>query len=107
MLDANQNDAGRLYDYLQDSKTTFPVLSGPAISIRWLDIVSRYGGEPLANWETLEIPFTDGLKKKAGFADQSMEMIHPAAAAAIEHWSASCEGTDPSGCGWKECPNLS
>jgi hypothetical protein len=105
LLDANGYDTKNLQAYLQDSKTTFPVLSGPVISVRWLDLVSRWGDRPLAGWETLMIPFTEGLKEQGSFLDQSLSAIHPAAAAAIEHWSKSCRSGQVGNCGWAKCPN--
>jgi hypothetical protein len=105
LLDANGYDTNKLQAYLQESKTTFPVLSGPVISVRWLDLVSRWGDKPLAGWEELQIPFTEGLREQGSFLDQSQTMIHPAAAAAIEHWAQSCRSGKEGGCGWAECPN--
>lgn len=104
LLEANHYDTEQLYSYFQENKATFPVLSGPVISVRWLDLVSRFGGKPLTNWESLEVPFNENLKNQAGFINQNLEKIHPAAAAALELWHSGCHGADSAACGWEECP---
>jgi hypothetical protein len=50
------HDALAVWDMLQRSKTTFPVLSGEQTAPRWLAGLVAHGGQPLANLDKLALP---------------------------------------------------
>lgn len=104
LFDANQKDALHMQNYLRDSATTFPVLSGPVLSARWLDLVHRAGGVKLASWESLRAPLTDEFKTEARLFGVIEEEIHPAFISAIQVWKRACQRKAVP-CGLTSCPN--
>ena len=65
LIEANADNALTLQAYLQDNHTTFPVLAGPVISARWLDLVHRMGGVALQDWETLVVKLPAAQERAA------------------------------------------
>ena len=53
LLADNAHDAQRLLAMLEQSKTTFPVLSGPQTAPRWIYGLARFGERSIANLDTL------------------------------------------------------
>lgn len=82
-LRASDDDAPAIQEYLNQSKATFPVLSGPVISARWLDLIHRIGGIPLTHWDRLKVPLSPELKSKAEMAGIKDDQVHPQVAAAL------------------------
>lgn len=105
LLSANSDDAATLLAYFQNSKATFPVLSGEVILVRWLDLIHRIGGIPLRGWDVLSVPLPPGLKEAAGKFDIPGDEVHPLTASALETWSAACRGLGGDACGFAECPS--
>jgi hypothetical protein len=100
----NEENAQSLLGYLGNSRTTFPVLSGPVISARWLDLVHRVGGIELLGWETLRVPLSGGWKKTASLFGITMEVAHPAFLSALQAWTEMCQMLPTDQCGLAECP---
>ncbi len=104
LLRGNDDDSHLLQKYLHKNQTTFPVLSGPVISARWLDLVHRVGGVPLKNWETLIVPLPKNQGKTARLFDVAMNDVHPFVASALNVWESSCRGLPAESCGLTDCP---
>ncbi len=104
LLKANDDNARTLLNYLQQSQTTFPVLSGPVISARWLDLVHRAGGVPLAGWDALSVPLPPHQEEAARKFGIAEDMVHPVVSSALEVWSGACQGSPAGSCGLAECP---
>lgn len=103
LLAANGDDAQALEGYLLQSKSTFPVLSGPVVSVRWMDLVQRIGGVPLQGWDDLRVPLSPHLVEAACTFGVAAKKVHPCLAAALEVWATACRG-DGQGCGLDDCP---
>lgn len=88
LIRANGDDAEAIQAYFNQSKTTFPVLSGPIISVRWLDLVHRIGDIPLKHWDGLKVPISAELKSTAEQAGIAGDEVHPQAAIALR-WMRS------------------
>ncbi len=56
LLAEHENDALQLLAMLANSKTTFPVLSGPQTAPRWLYGITAVGQHPLKNSDQLTVP---------------------------------------------------
>ena len=56
LLADHENDALQLLAMLANSKTTFPVLSGPQTAPRWLYGITAVGQYPLKNSDQLTVP---------------------------------------------------
>ncbi|NOZ00031.1 MAG: hypothetical protein GXP40_12660 [Chloroflexi bacterium] len=104
LLQANQDDALRVQAYLTASKTSFPVLSGPVMSARWLDLVHRLGGLPLENWERLGVALSGKQRKQARIFGVEGERVHPFVAAALHTWEFACREGTVDACGFPDCP---
>ncbi|MEN8240297.1 MAG: hypothetical protein ABFS17_00100 [Chloroflexota bacterium] len=104
LIEENQFDANKIYEYLQSSKTTFPVLSGPVVSIRWIDMVSRSSQNPLKNWESLRMPQPGSLVQAAKDLGIYAKELHPAVVSALELWNEHCQAGKFSTCEWDGCP---
>jgi len=104
LLEANGENAHTLQGYLAKNKATFPVLAGPVISARWLDLVHRIGGVTLTGWETLSVPLPSGQVKSAGLFGMPGDRIHPLVSAALYTWEASCQERSRAACGLSDCP---
>lgn len=104
LIRENGDDALAIQSYLNESKTTFPVLSGPVISARWLDLVHRIGEVRLKNWGELKVTLPPELKQAAGQFGLKDDEAHPKAAAALDSWKKACRKLDAEVCGLGECP---
>lgn len=103
LIKANQDNAQELERYLHKSRTTFPVLAGPVVSVRWLDLVHRIGAVPLQGWETLVLPLPSGLKKSSGEFGTEGE-VHPLFFSALYLWASACQKLLEGSCGFSNCP---
>ena len=104
LLKASDDDAQALQSYLQNSKTTFPVLSGPVISARWLDLVHRVGRVKLKSWETLTVTLPSDQKKTARLFGILADEVHPLVSSALTVWPAVCQRLTADSCGLDNCP---
>lgn len=104
LLAAGQDDAQILQRYLRRNRATFPILAGPVISARWLDLVHRIGGITLLNWETLGIPLPSGQKKTARLFGIKEDEVHPLLFSALYTWSGACRKLPEESCGFGDCP---
>lgn len=104
LMDANQYDALALQTYLRKSKTTFPVLAGPVISARWLDLVHRIGGVHLTGWEKLSVPLSKEQRKTAQLFGIKENEVHPQLFNALWEWPAACKKLPDKSCGLRDCP---
>ncbi len=104
LLQANDDNVQEIQIYLQNSKTTFPVLSGPVISARWLDLVHRIGGVELMNWDSLTVPLPPHQKKTARLFGITTDDVHPLLSSALNVWSAVCQRLQAESCGLDDCP---
>ncbi|MBI5965454.1 MAG: hypothetical protein HY863_18410 [Chloroflexi bacterium] len=100
----NDDDAQLLQKYLHKNQTTFPVLSGPVISARWLDLVHRVGGVLLKNWETLSVPLPEKQRKAARLFGVVTDEVHPIFSSALNVWENSCQKLPAESCGLAKCP---
>jgi len=106
-LQISQDHTWTILDYLKRSKTTFPVLSGPIISIRWLDCVQRIGGVEIDGWESLKLPLSATQLKAAQEFGIKDEIVHPQVALALQGWAKSCRQLGSDSCGLGACPRKS
>ena len=104
LLAANDDNAPMLQSYLQKSKATFPVLSGPILSARWLDLVHRIGGVTLLGWEALRVPLPSHQKKTARLFGSTADEVHPLLSSALNAWQISCRKLSEEFCGLADCP---
>jgi hypothetical protein len=104
LLKANDDNAQEVQSYLQNSKTSFPVLSGPVISVRWLDLVHRVGGVELKGWETLTVMLPQDQKKTARLFGILADEVHPLVSSALNAWPDSCQKLHEEFCGLASCP---
>ena len=102
---SNDDDAQVVQKYLRNNQTTFPVLSGPVISARWLDLVHRIGGVSLKNWETLSVPLPKNQGKTAQLFGVATDEVHPLFSSALNAWEGSCQKLPAGSCGLAECPH--
>jgi hypothetical protein len=107
LLDANEDSAQKLQSYLQQNRTTFPVLAGPVISARWLDLTHRIGGSSLHGWENLLIPLSKKQVKTAGLFGIRENVVHPLLFNALLVWTAACKKLPEEYCGLGVCPGRS
>ncbi len=104
LLKANDDDVHALQSYLQKSPATFPVLSGPVISARWLDLVHRLAGVALNGWETLTVTLPSSQRKTARLFGITVEQAHPLLSSALQIWETSCRQQPEETCGLANCP---
>lgn len=104
LVKANSDSAQILSQYLQASKATFPVLSGPVISVRWMDLVHRIGEVTLQGWDNLTVPLTAQQVKSANQFGLTEENVHPLVAVALDTWGTSCRSLELVSCGLEHCP---
>jgi hypothetical protein len=104
LLRANDDTAQKIQSYIQNSKTTFPFLSGPVISARWLDLVHRVGGVELKGWESLIVTLSSDQKKTARLFGILTGEVHPLIASALNAWPDSCQKRSEEFCGLVGCP---
>jgi len=104
LLKENDDNAQKLQSYLQNSKTTFPVLSGPVISARWLDLIHRVGGVTLQGWETLTVTLPPDQRKTARLFGILADEVHPLISSALNVWQVSCREFSEEFCGLVNCP---
>ncbi|MGH2581485.1 MAG: hypothetical protein ACRDFQ_01145, partial [Anaerolineales bacterium] len=104
LIAANQGNAQTLQRYLEQSETTFPVLAGPVISARWLDLVHRIGGLTLQDWENLRVPLPKELLKAADQFNIKENEVHPMLYNALWLWPVACKQQPEDSCGLVDCP---
>lgn len=104
LLEANADHAHTILGYLQKSRATFPVLSGPVISARWLDLVHRMGGVPLQGWESLGVPLPSGQAEAARSFGIVGKRVHPQLHSALYFWASACRKSPAGACGLADCP---
>lgn len=104
LLATNEDHVQLLTDYLAISKATFPVLAGPVISARWLDLVHRVGGIKLKDWENLLVPLPAKQKKIARQFGIEFNNVHPLLFAALHTWPMACRKLPEGSCGLMDCP---
>lgn len=104
LMAANQYDALALQAYLRKSKTTFPVLAGPVVSARWLDLVHRIGGVQLTGWESLSVPLSQNEVKNARLFGIEAHEVHPVLFSALREWPTACKKLSEESCGLMDCP---
>lgn len=105
LLADNDDDASKVEDYLRRSKTTFPVLSGPVVAVRWLDLIKRIGEVNLTEWEALRVPLPKGQGNKARLLGIEDEKVHPLLFNALYLWHTACQRLSTESCGFEDCPN--
>ena len=105
LLKASADNAQTLQGYLQQSQTTFPVLSGPVISARWLDLIQRIGGVPLQGWDALTVTLPPEQVKTAQKFGITATEVHPLVSSALEAWPTACRSLPAESCGLADCPN--
>lgn len=93
-----------MQNYLRDNATTFPVLSGPVLSARWLDLVHRAGSVELTGWESLRVPVTKEFHTEARLFGATEEEVHPVFINAMQAWKRACQRKAVP-CGLTRCPN--
>jgi hypothetical protein len=98
------NQARTLQRYLHQNKSTFPVLAGPVVSARWLDLVRRIGRLDIQGWESLSVPLPSKLKKMVHFFGIEEDDIHPLYSSALHTWDISCKKMSVKSCGFENCP---
>lgn len=103
LLRINQDDVQTMQTYLEQSSTTFPVLAGPVLSSRWLDLVQRIGGVKLSGWESLRVPLPDELEGEAHLFGET-KAVHPSFASALRVWKQECQKGRDVPCGLTDCP---
>ncbi|MFO7585653.1 MAG: hypothetical protein R6W69_13075 [Anaerolineales bacterium] len=106
LFTACEFQAQRVQEYLLKSKTTFPVLAGPVISARWLDLVHRRGKISLLDWENIRIEIPSNLKTPAQQFEISENTVHPFLFSALKTWVSSCKQMSEKECGLVGCPRL-
>jgi hypothetical protein len=104
LLGAGHDDALAIQAYLARHKATFPVLAGPVISARWLDLAHRLGGVRLDRWEALRIPLTPGQQAAARQFGMESESLHPQIVSALSVWERACRAPGGASCGLERCP---
>ena len=104
MLKSNDENAQALQIYLRDNRTTYPVLAGPIISARWLDLVHRIGGVSLRGWEELTVKLPAHQRKTAGLFGIVRDEAHPLLSSALNAWSISCRKLSKEFCALALCP---
>jgi len=104
LIASGQDDARKLGEYLRQNKATFPVLAGPVISARWLDLIHRMGYVELKAWEDLRVPLPKGEKKTAGLIGIESTEVHPLLFSALHSWTIACQKLNPDSCGFANCP---
>lgn len=104
LLKTNDENAQALQSYLRENRTTFPVLAGPIISARWLDLVHRIGGVSLRGWEALTVKLPSHQRKTAGLFGIVRDEVHPLLSSALNAWSVSCRKSSEEFCGLAYCP---
>lgn len=105
LLTANDDNVHAILNYLHRSRTTFPVLSGPVISARWLDLVHRIGGIKLQGWEDLGISLSLGQKESARLFGIAEKKVHPQLLTALHFWKSVCRKSSVESCGLVDCPH--
>lgn len=105
LLADNDDQATKVEDYLQRSKTTFPVLSGPVVAVRWLDLIKRIGDVNLTEWEALRVPLPMSQRNNALLLGIQDEEVHPLLFSALDLWLTACRRLPTELCGFEDCPN--
>lgn len=106
LFKANDDNAHTMQSYLQQNQTTFPVLSGPITSARWLDLIHRIGGISLKGWDTLAVTLPPHQKKTARLFGVTNDEVHPLLASALQTWEGACRRLPAVSCGLADCPRM-
>lgn len=104
LFKANDENAQTLQSYLPENRTTFPVLAGPVISARWLDLVHRIGGVTLQGWDALTVKLPSHQRMTARLFGIVVDEVHPLLSSALNAWPASCRKLSEEACGLAGCP---
>lgn len=104
LFEANHKDAAQLLGYLQGSRATFPVLSGPVLSVRWLDLVHRVGAVKLTGWDSLRVALPSELETQARLFGITGNEVHPVFLRALQVWKQVCQKGHGIPCGLTGCP---
>ena len=104
LFKANDDNTHILQSYLHKNHTTFPVLAGPIISARWLDVVHRIGGVILQGWEALTVKLSSPQRKTARLFRVEVDEVHPLLSSALHTWTLSCRNLSGESCGLAGCP---
>lgn len=104
LIHVNKDNAQMLQSYLQQNRATFPVLAGPVISARWLDLIHRIGGLSLQGWENLLIPLSKRQVKTASLFGIGESVVHPLLFNALQVWTIACKKLPEESCGLGACP---
>lgn len=104
LFKANDDNAHTLQSYLWKNHTTFPVLAGPVISARWLDLVHRVGGITLQGWESLTVKLPSPQRKTARLFGIMDNEVHPLLSSALNAWPRYCRKLSVEFCGLNGCP---
>jgi len=107
LLKNSDANALSVQNYLHQSRTTFPVLSAPITSARWLDMIHRAGKIQLTNWGKLRVALPEKQKKAALLFGIHTEQLHPSISLALHVWESSCLQLEKDVCGLQNCPKLS
>ena len=107
LLRLSNDDALAMQRYVRESKAMFPILAGPVISARWLDLIHRVGRVPLTNWELLTVLLSTRQRESAAEFGDSRTQVHPSLALSLERWASACQQLDSSQCGLAQCPQRS
>ena len=102
LLAAQDHHALSIQAYLTESSTTFPVLSGPSTSARWLDLIHRVAGIELQGWHALKVDLPEGLGKAARAFDHEQTNAHPVVWYALRAWVTYCQAHPD--CALATCP---
>lgn len=104
LIAANKDNVKMLQSYLLLNRATFPVLAGPVISARWLDLTQRIGGLNLRGWEHLRVPLSNEQADTAHLFGIEQREVHPMLYAALAAWPAACKKLPENSCGLRDCP---
>jgi hypothetical protein len=104
LISANNDNAQELDNYLRENRATFPVLAGPVVAVRWLDLIHRVGGVNLKGWEDLRLPLTGNQKKTALLLGNDDRQVHPMMFQALSLWITACKKLPDTLCGFDKCP---
>jgi hypothetical protein len=104
LLADNDDQASMVKDYLRRNKATFPVLAGPVVAVRWLDLIKRIGDANLTEWEALRVPLPKGQRNNARLLGIEDEQVHPLLFNALYLWHTACRRFSIESCGFEDCP---
>lgn len=92
LLAHHRYDAGRLMAMLEDSETTFPVLSGPQTAPRWLYGLATVGQQPIDGAAQLRVPISPSMARLLRQLDIVVQHVPVALFGPLAAWESG-EGT--------------